>query len=482
MATGKDLDFIQKKIDNIAGNVGSTSSSPDDLIAKAAAKALSNLSVRYNETVPQLIERLNKDQDPPWVYPKHLDCLFSVFDRIQNGERVKLLLSVPPRHAKSMSVLHGILRFFLTHKNKRVLYICYNHELAEEQSKQLRDRIVKAGLKFTRDSNAIGSWKLSNGCTFRASSIVGGNITGYSADIIIIDDPFKGRDDVESYAVRQKVYDVFQTAVLSRAPQAIIVIHTRWSEDDLIGRLSKVKDADGYPIYEHVNIPAVDDSGNALWPEVRPLAWLEEVKAQYTIYDWSAIFLGRPVPKGASLFDDLPEDNYYDDLPFNVSYSVGIDLAYVKKTHADYSVAVVLATDGKKIYVVDVVRAQCQITEFARHLNILRNKYPRAPFTSYVAGPEFGNIDQLNKSYGLKINAINAKTDKFQRALAVGAAWNNKLIYLPTRESRWKNNFLTEVLHFSGMDDPQDDQVDALVGAYAGVSARRVRRDFSNFF
>lgn len=466
------------KIDYLNNSSGSYNI--DDLIAKAASKALSKHPARYKETIPELIERLNKDQDPPWVNPKHLQPLFDVFDKIQQGEKVNFLLSVPPRHGKSQTVLHGILRYFLTHKNKSVLYICYNHDLAEEQSREIRARALKAGLKFLKDSNSVGAWRLSNGCKFRASSIVSGNVTGYSADIIIVDDPFKDRADAESIITRNKVYEVFQSAAVSRNPKAIIVISTRWHEDDLIGRLSKIQREDGSYIYPYINIPALNELGEPLWPEVRSLDWLRDAKRQ-SEYNWAALYMGQPVPKGASLFNPVPETNFYKELPLQLYYSIGIDLAYTAQTHADYSVAVVLASDGNKIYVVDTIRLQASIMDVARKLEALRYKYPKSPFLSFISGPEKGNIEQLN-GRGLNIVPIPTNKDKFQRAQAVSAAWNSGKIHLPLEDSKWKREFLEEVLHFSGVGDATDDQVDALAGAYAGLSARPVRRDFTNFF
>jgi predicted phage terminase large subunit-like protein len=276
--------------------------------------------------------------------------------------------------------------------------------------------------------------------------------------------------------MREKVYNAFMAAAVSRLAPAVIVIHTRWMEDDLIGRLSKL------PGYEYVNIPAIDNEGNALWPEVRPLSVLEEVRSTMSIYDWCSLFLGQPVPRGSALFNELPQENYYFELPEKLNYSVGIDLAYTAKTHADYSVAVVMASDGKMCYVVDVVRKQCDATTFAKELIKLRQTYPKAPFVSYIGGVEKGSISLLNNGTGLNIVGVPARTDKFDRAQAVSAAWNNKKIMLPAQGARWKDPFVSEVLHFSGVNDPQDDQVDALAGAYVALSSRPVRRDFRNFF
>lgn len=442
-------------------------------LAKAARAALKKLPQHYKESLHDLIVRINSDQDPPWIAPYHLQDLVNVFDRIQKGEPVKVLLSVPPQHAKSLTICHGILRYLMTHRNKKVVYVSYNQDLAEKASKDIRDRLPKVGLNLSKDSTAIGSWKLTNGCTFRATALVHGNLSGYPADLIVVDDPYKDRAEVESGTIREKVYSAYQTAVLARAAKHIIVLHTRWHEDDLIGKLSKTG------AYEYINIPAINGAGEALWPEVRPLSFLEGVRSEQTVYDWSALYMGNPVPKGASLFGDIPETNYYTKLPDGLVYSVGIDLAYTAKTHADYSVAVILGTDGRSIYVVDVVRKQCDASSFLRHLETLRSQYPKAPFASYISGPEKGAISLLNSRPGINIIGKVTNNDKFVRAQGASAAWNAGKIFLPTQNVHWKNSFVSEVTHFSGLSDPQDDQVDALAAAYDALTTRRSRRDLS---
>jgi predicted phage terminase large subunit-like protein len=189
--------------------------------------------------------------------------------------------------------------------------------------------------------------------------------------------------------------------------------------------------------------------------------------------------MGQPRPRGSSLFKEIPESNYYTKLPERVRYGVGYDLAYTAKTYADWSVAVVMATDGRNYYIVDVVRKQCDAVTFANALEELRSKYPHpVVFLAFIAGPEKGSVSLLN-SRGLKLTAVPARTDKYDRAQAVSAAWNLGHVYLP-KSAPWLDDFITEISHFTGVSDPKDDQVDALAGAFASLRTANVKRDLTN--
>jgi predicted phage terminase large subunit-like protein len=141
-------------------------------------------------------------------------------------------------------------------------------------------------------------------------------------------------------------------------------------------------------------------------------------------------------------------------------------------------VAVVLAEAGGQLYVLDVKREQVAAPQFAATLRGLQAVYQGAPMFAFIGGTEKGTVDFLG-TLGLHIYAQPAKTDKFVRAQPVAASWNAGKVALP-RTAPWVNAFVSEVLGFTGIADPHDDQVDALAGAFACLTAPRVRRDFSN--
>lgn len=445
--------------------------------SRIAKKFLASLPEEFKQSIPDLMVRLH----PDWLRPYHLEStLLDAFDRIQKGETVKLAISVPPRHSKSESVLVGLVRYLLTHTEKEVMYLSYAQDFAESKSRQARDYLLALGGVVRRDINALALWQTTNGCRFQAGGLVGGQLAGKGADVLVIDDPYSTREQAESGIQREKVWQSLMDDAMTRLSPggSVIILHTRWHLDDLIGRII-TKPTLGF---EYRNLPAIKEDGTPLWAERWSLKELEPLKEEE--YKWASLYMGQPVPRGHTLFR---EPKYYDTLPDNLRYTVGYDLSYTAKTRADYSVAIVLGYDGTNVYVVDVIRRQCDATTFSNVLSDLRFKYPfPTPFLSYISGVEQGTVGLLN-TRGLNLSFLPAKTDKFERAQAISAAWNAGRILLPNRENfigckSWIEPFLLELLHFTGVNDKKDDQVDALAGAYACISGfrRSVRRDLTH--
>jgi len=459
-------------LDKSTFSEGGIKYSNESELQKIARKLRANLPQEFKYDIPGLIQKLN----PGWLNPYHLKSLTKAFDSIQAGHRVKLLHSVGPRMGKSETIIHGVARYMATHKNKEVLYISYAQDIAEDKSKIVRDYCRQLGLETLRDSNSLASWKLTNGCAFRCAGLAGGQITGKGADLLIIDDPHKDRADVESGTKRERVYNSVCADVFTRlSPDASIICNsTRWHPDDLIGRLVVNPDIK----FDYTNLPAFNSLGESIWPERWSTERLLESKSLVNDYEWSSLYLGNPRPRGKSLFNGIEDSNFYDVLPQRLRFAVGYDLAYTAKTYADYSVALVLATDGINIFVIDVIRCQVDATKFSQELKKLRNKYPTSIFLSYISGPEKGSVSLLN-STGLNLSFLQARTDKYDRAQSVSAAWNNGKILIP-KSAPWLSNFLSEITNFTGVSDPHDDIVDAFAGAFAAIIIKGPTRNLSN--
>ena len=82
-------------------------------------------------------------------------------------------------------------------------------------------------------------------------------------------------------------------------PASLIVTHTRWNRDDLIGRLRCVRDHHGRPVWEEITLPAIDDAGRSYWPEAYPLDVLLRTRAVLDAKNphlWPALYMQQPVP------------------------------------------------------------------------------------------------------------------------------------------------------------------------------------------
>lgn len=166
----------------------------------------------------------------------------------------------------------------------------------------------------------------------------------------------------------------------------------------------------------------------------------------------------------------LPARDEFDKI------TIGIDVAYTKKTHSDYSCAVVLGTSGQNHFVLDVVRKQVEVLQFGNVLKALRNEWGSPTIWWYVGGQEKIVAEYLLNVARVPIKTVTAKEDKFARAQSVAAAWNSGRIWVPSANKPWVKDFTSELLVFSGLDDPHDDQVDALAAAFIPFAKKQVFR------
>ncbi len=253
-------------------------------------------------------------------------------DRIQaaimtenkDPDKYKLLLvSMPPRHGKTMLASKHLPPWFLgKFPKKRVILASYSSDLSNSNSDVAKNnferwsRILfgvnpsKTMFKKTEWETEFGGGTLSTG--------VGGGATGFGADLLVIDDYLKDYEEAESQRIRDKIWDWWTSVALTRLhPGAVIVIiATRWNEDDLIGRLRRQmkEEPEEFPFEcEEINFPAIADKdnpddilgrkeGEALWASRYSPKRLKNVRKAVGDYIWNALFQGNPTPRSGSLF------------------------------------------------------------------------------------------------------------------------------------------------------------------------------------
>lgn len=402
--------------------------------------------------------------------PEHLAAVVPYMEAIDETPQA-FALSAPPRHGKSVLVNHLCARAMLRHPGIRIAYGCYSLDLAGFNSLEVKDILTSNNIDLDKNQNSKEEWRLANGSSFKCVA-PGSGFTGRGADLIIVDDPYKGRAEAESGRIRDATWNWFTAvAITRRSPHAsVIVTHTRWTVDDLIG---KVTNDHKWP---YVNLQALDPDGNALWPDEWNADKLRNIQSLIGPYEWSSLYMGEPRPRGGAVFGD-PTPCDAEDWPEKFDRIViGIDCAYTKKTHSDYSCAVVLGIKDGKHYILEVIRKQCEAPVFGEILKGLRMKYGNPPIYWYIGGIEKAVVDFFQNSLGVPVKAVPAKEDKFVRAQAVAAAWNAGNVIVPAEDKPWSGKFLSEVLLFTGLDDPHDDQVDALAAAFIPSAGKRTVR------
>jgi predicted phage terminase large subunit-like protein len=412
---------------------------------------------------------------PTFESPRHLNRLAEVLVRSQY-EPVYCWISVPPRHSKTETLLHYVPWRLHRDPRSEIAYCTYEANLAYTKSRRMRELAEQTGVQFKRAARNVKEWETLQGGKLIATG-VGGPITGKGAKLLIIDDPLKNREEAESPVIRQKIWDWFTSTALTRVEPggSVIVCHTRWHDDDLIGRIQKE-----FGDWIGISYPAVteyqDGQRQALWPSRWPLHELDKKRRLVGEYDWSSLYQGQPRPKGGRLFGSVSRYEYpmivQRDKPYKII--IGADPAATEKTSSDFSVACVMAFQGEwntldfKGDILEVYRKQVTIPEFVARLRDLSVKWGAPIAVEAVAG--FKAVPQMlrNLDKTLKIIEAPALGDKFTRALPVSAAWNDGRVRVPSnvQDNTWLHDFLSEVEMFTGIKDRHDDQVDAMAHCY----------------
>lgn len=425
------------------------------------------------ESILSFVPRIS----PRYSTPYHLKTVADALARARFGP-VKICISVPPRFGKTETILHSLAWRLEMDNNPdtEIAYVTYEANLAHSKSKKIQELALKAGVKLG-DKRAGNEWNTSEKASVIATG-VGGPITGRGAKLLVIDDPIKNREEAESPIIREKIWDWFTSTALTRVEPggSIVVVHTRWHDDDLIGRLQEGMAGDDW---EFINLPAIVDEGltseQSLWPERWPVSELQGKRRLVGEYDWASLFMGLPRPKGGRLFKD--PTRYVQHDPDGYRYVIGCDPAATEKTSSDYSVIVVLGTKGKpgsldhRCEVVDVWRGQVEIPLLCKILRAKSQEWNAPVAVEAVGG--FKAVPQMLRDIApkLRIFEITPSTDKFVRAQTTAAAWNDGRIRIPGRSrTEWVDAFSGEVGKFTGVKDPKDDQVDALVHAFGACA------------
>ncbi len=450
------------------------------LMSEQAAERLRKLNaskeVVYTESLMDLIPRAT----PKFERPEPLKPLVHMIERSAT-ERVFGIGATPPQHGKSFCIMTALAWLTLKTPGKQHAYATYSQDRARSVSIKTERLFDRLGIRKT---GTLDQWYMPDHDTTIFWTSVGGKLTGEGIDgVLFVDDPFKDRREACSPAYQLRAMDWVDDVADTRLNpgSSMFIIMARWDANDMSGQLLKRLNPEG-AAWEHCNLKAIyegdgpvgDDRqiGQALWPDRKPLTELLQ-KQVTNAYSFASLYQGSPRPRGGALFK---EPMYYDELPTRgYRVALGADLAYSKKTSADFSGIGEVWRDGDDFYVVDVIRAQVEAPMFALTLRAKSSANPGVPIDWYAAGTEAGAAQFIIEK-GIPLRIQNPPGDKFSRSLATAEKWNNntghgKRLMVPSPEFArahnltWVDGYVYEMCAFTGVNDTNDDQVDLTVSA-----------------
>ena len=422
------------------------------------------------------------------------------------GRTKRLIVTMPPRHGKSELISRFTPAWYLGRfPDRKVILASYSDTFAASWGRAARDVLEESGRRIfgvTVNQEAKGGqlWEvvppegmrvLRPGVMVTAG--VGGGVTGKGANLMIIDDPVKNSEDAASEVNRQKQHDWWKSTARTRlqAGASVILVMTRWHEDDLAGRLL-ADELEGGDRWDVLNLPAfceiedgVDEIGRSLgdplWPEMFSTEDLEATRRAMGNYWFSAMYQQRPAPADGNLFkrENL---RYYerkggnltvmhrDDGPllFDIGYGTKfctVDVAGSSKESADFTVVSTwLVTPEKDLVWWDMEAVKFESLDIAPLIR--RIFYEQKPVIIGVERLGFGLtvIQELLRD-GLPIVRLEPDTDKVSRALPAAARTEEHRVFLPRGES-WVDDAVAQMLAFPNAKN--DDIVDTL--SYAALT------------
>jgi predicted phage terminase large subunit-like protein len=299
---------------------------------------------------------------------------------------------------------------------------------------------------------------------------------------LIIDDPIKSREQAESETYREKIWNAYTDDLRTRLEPggAIVIMHTRWHEDDLVGRIQARRAGE----FVELNLPAIAEEGDALgravgealWSARYPIGALVAIRDELGSYSWNALYQQRPHPAEGGIlkrawFDRvrvLPETER------KVRYW---DLAMSSKQTADYTVGCRMerGKDGN-LYITDVARGQKELSDLPAFIkDVMMHDGPEVVQGFEKAGYMTRAVQNLAKDPQLARFTIKEYVpDKDKLTRVIPAAARAQLGVIKIKEGNYVESLLSEFSSFP--NGANDDQVDAFAGAYDMIteSSRKI--------
>lgn len=415
------------------------------------------------------------------------------------GNINRLLITVPPRHLKSICTSVALPAFILGHDpSKKMIVASYGADLAEKHSQDFKSVVQSQWFRNIfpgAANNPIRNTKseyTTAGHGTRLSVSLGGSVTGFGADILIIDDLMKAQDarsDVERERGKRYYEETLYSRLNDKANGIIIVIQQRLHEDDLPGFLL---DKGGFT---HLNLPSIADedqriqigqnqfherkAGDVLFPEVEPKQVLDTMRVAMGNYAFSAQYLQNPTPiDGARIqWDAVPT---YSHEPNPADYQQVVqswDTGMTAERTSDFSVCLTWGFREGLWDLINVYRARLDYTDLKSKVKSMRTQFSAGTVIMENASTGKLLIREFINERLPPLKGYTPRGDKIARFEAQMAKMTSGR-YRIANNASYLTDFKREVSAFP--NGRNDDQVDALSqflhwsGSPSGLSVTRI--------
>lgn len=437
-------------------------------------------SLRLHEVVKKVY--------PNYKFYRFHAAVIKELQKIIDGKNNRLIIQVPPRTGKSLlSSQLFPAAYLLAHPDRNVGITSYSAELAQGFNRNAREMFRGAGGQLDPYAQAVTMWKTAQGGSCWAVG-TGGTVTGRSGHLLILDDVVKDRAEAESALISQRTWDWYTSALYTRLePQvgAIVMLMTRWSEDDLIGRvldLERNVSPEARENWTIVDLPALyedpgdrpqlpehckvvadwrTEPGQALCPQRYDETALLRIREAVGTRDFASLYQQRPAPDGGNLFHPDWWQFYAvdDSLPDFDRVMLSVDCTFTDAKTSDYVVGAVIGQAGNRYYVLDLAREKLDVVGTMAMISRLYKRHNPNGCLIELAASGYAVYQMLRQKVPGMIGYNPHGKSKVARASGIIPVVEAGNVYLP-QSAPWLESFINEFSLFPASKN--DDMVDAI--------------------
>lgn len=356
-------------------------------VAAEAKKELARRELARRHLMPFVKYRF-----PSYRENWHHKILADALERVENGTLKRLIVNMPPRHGKSELVSVNFPAWCMgRNKDRSIMAVSYGAALAQEFGRKVRNIMddpeykVLFDTRLAEDSKSRGSWATNGRAEYNAMGI-DGTATGKGAGILLIDDPVKNREEADSEIVSENIWNAYRGVFRPRLTPdgAVVIVMTRWKDDDLVGRILEEARISSGEDWEVVTLPAIaeDDEefrseGEALWADHFTLENLEQVRVDIGNYEFASQYQQNPVSRETQEFKkDMFRYARLDEVESKITNCyVTIDSALSKKKNSDNTGVTINWVDSENVWHIKAFKKKVNPTELIELIFDLHKVY-----------------------------------------------------------------------------------------------------------
>lgn len=490
-----------------SGERAEVSRNSDEYLLLAAEQELLEREYQRRRLLP-FVQKMNPKYTAGWAHELLARRLEKFLQDVLDKKSPRLMVTFPPRHGKSELTSRNFPAWVLgKHPWMEFILASYGMSLAEKFSRDVLDRIRDPhyALLFPEmqlKTESADQWSTTSGGGLRAAGARVG-VTGMGAHILVIDDPFRDQKDADSDTIRNDTWDWYTTTAMTRlAPGGgVLIINTRWHDDDLSGRLlERMNEDEEFERFDCIDFPAIaeedeylsmDDrivyapepgatllrhKGEAMHPVRYGLKQLNAIKRVLHPRHWNALYQQKPVPDDGEFFsrNQFIEMDYGPQLLDGKAYIV-CDFAISEKKLSDWTViGAALHMPNDTIHLDDVDRFRSgDSARIVRSMVAMLKRYQAYnPILVVEDGQIWKSIASLfaaecrrERIYPV-LQVMYALTDKAARATPLQGRMQMHMVTFK-KGAPWFEALQNEFLRFPV--GKHDDQVDMLAWAAQAI-------------